>query len=142
MESPYCNVAADLIGLQPVIWAIGDIGTLVPVMWELEMPELTVSTSRKPMDLPLAKVPEGRVHVISERCKECNFCINYCPTEVLEYSKDINAKGYHFPIVANGKESSCVHCKFCDLICPELAIYTTEVTDDEVTDKEGLKADA
>gem|GEM_PF-96263 len=142
MESPYCNVAADLIGLQPVIRAIGDIGTLVPVMWELEMPELTVSTSRKPMDLPLAKVPEGRVHVISERCKECNFCINYCPTEVLEYSKDINAKGYHFPIVANGKESSCVHCKFCDLICPELAIYTTEVTDDEVTDKEGLKADA
>jgi len=94
------------------------------------------------MDLPLAKVPEGRVHVISERCKECNFCIHYCPTEVLEYSKDINAKGYHFPIVAKGKESSCVHCKFCDLICPELAIYTTEVTDDEVTDKEGLKADA
>jgi 2-oxoglutarate ferredoxin oxidoreductase subunit delta len=111
-------------------------------MWELELPELTVSTSRKPMDLPLAKVPEGRVHVISERCKECNFCIHYCPTDVLEYSKDINPKGYHFPIVAKGKESSCVHCKFCDLICPELAIYTTEVTDDEVTDKEGLKANA
>ena len=81
------------------------------------------------MDLPLAKVPEGRVHVISERCKECNFCINYCPTQVLEYSEEINAKGYHYPVVAKGKESSCVHCKFCDLICPELAIYTTEVPD-------------
>ena len=83
------------------------------------------------MDLPLAQVPQGRVHVIAERCKECNFCITYCPTEVLIYSNDTNAKGYHYPIVAEGKETSCVHCRFCDLICPELAIYTTEVPDEE-----------
>jgi len=81
------------------------------------------------MDLPLAQVPQGRVHVIAERCKECNFCITYCPTDVLAYSEDINAKGYHYPVVAEGKESACVHCRFCDLICPELAIYTTEVAD-------------
>jgi len=24
-----------------------------------------------------------------------------------------------------------VHCRFCDLICPELAIYTTDVADEE-----------
>ena len=88
---------------------------------------------RQPMDLPTAQVPQGLVHVIAERCKECNFCINYCPTEVLIYSEEINAKGYHYPIVAEGKESSCVHCRFCDLICPELAIYTTEVLDEENT---------
>ena len=86
--------------------------------------------SRQPMDLDLARVPRGRVHVIAERCKECNFCINYCPTEVLAYSDDINAKGYHYPVVAEGKESACVHCRFCDLICPELAIFTTEVADE------------
>jgi len=34
-------------------------------------------------------------------------------------------------MVAQGKESACVHCRFCDLICPELAIYTTDVADEE-----------
>ena len=80
------------------------------------------------MDLSLAQIPRGRVHVIAERCKECNFCINYCPTNVLEYSTDINAKGYHYPVVADGKEDACIHCRFCDLICPELAIYTTDAS--------------
>jgi ferredoxin len=69
------------------------------------------------MDLPLAQVPLGRVHVIAERCKQCDFCISYCPTDVLSYSDDINAKGYHYP-------------------CPELAIYTTEVVDEEDTQGE------
>ncbi len=76
------------------------------------------------------------MHVIAERCKECGFCISYCPTDVLVYSDDINAKGYHYPIVAGGKETACVNCDFCDLICPELAIYTTEVVDEEKTRKE------
>lgn len=89
------------------------------------------NAARQPMDLASAKVPVGQVHVIAERCKQCNFCINYCPTHVLEYSTDINAKGYHYPVVAKGKESACVHCKFCDLICPELAIYTTEMEADD-----------
>jgi len=85
---------------------------------------------REPIDLSLAQVPRGQVHVISERCKQCNFCITYCPTEVLVYSEETNAKGYHFPMVAEGKEAACVHCRFCDLICPELAIWTTEVPAD------------
>ena len=89
------------------------------------MPKSLENTVRQPIDLASAQVPVGRVHVIAERCKQCDFCITYCPTEVLEYSEDINAKGYHYPVVANGKEEACVHCRFCDLICPELAIYTT-----------------
>jgi len=85
---------------------------------------------REPMDLASAKVPLGRVHIISERCKQCNFCISYCPTQVLEYSDEINAKGYHFPVVASGKENACVNCRFCDLICPELAIFTTDAAEE------------
>ena len=85
------------------------------------------------MDVSRAQVPRGRVHVIVERCKQCNFCIDYCPTSVLEYSTDTNEKGYHFPVVAEGKETSCVNCRFCDLICPELAIYTTEVESEDVS---------
>jgi len=88
-------------------------------------------TSRQPMDLPHARVPQGNVHVITERCKECSYCIAYCPTQVLVYSEETNAKGYHFPIIAQDKAASCVYCKFCDLICPELAIFTTPVDDGE-----------
>ena len=98
------------------------------------MPESPKNAGRRPMDLASAQVPIGRVHVIAERCKQCNFCINYCPTQVLEYSEDINAKGYHYPVVAEGKESSCVHCKFCDLICPELAIFTTDMSEEAKAD--------
>jgi len=83
------------------------------------------------MDLDRAQVPEGRVHVIVERCKECNFCITYCPTKVLVYSEDTNARGYRYPKVAVGKESACVLCRFCDMICPELAIFTTDAADEQ-----------
>ena len=82
--------------------------------------------ARKPMDLDEAIKPAGEVHVITERCKECSYCIEYCPAKVLEYSTDINPRGYHYPIVVEGKEDACVLCKFCDAICPELAIYTTD----------------
>jgi 2-oxoglutarate ferredoxin oxidoreductase subunit delta len=93
--------------------------------------ELSDKFIRQPMNLDTAQVPEGRVHVIAERCKECNFCITYCPTEVLAYSEDTNAKGYRYPEVADGKEHSCVLCRFCDMICPELAIFTTDSAQQE-----------
>ena len=83
------------------------------------------NTPRKPMDLERASVPQGEVHVIAERCKECGYCIEYCPEKVLVYAAEINSRGYHFPLVAEDKTTDCVLCKFCDLICPELAIYTT-----------------
>jgi 2-oxoglutarate ferredoxin oxidoreductase subunit delta len=86
---------------------------------------------RKPMDLHRAQVPRGEVHVIAERCKECGMCINYCPTDVLVYTEDINARGYRYPMVADGKDKSCVHCQFCNMICPELAIFTTDVSEKE-----------
>lgn len=84
------------------------------------------NTGREPMDLDRAGVPQGEVHVIAERCKECSYCIVYCPEQVLVYSEATNAKGYHFPEIAEGKATACVLCKFCDLICPELAIHTTD----------------
>ena len=94
------------------------------------MPDALKNAARQPIDLASAKVPVGRVHIIAERCKQCDFCITYCPTDVLEYAEDTNVKGYHFPRVADGKELSCVHCRFCDLICPELAIFTTDTAEE------------
>lgn len=85
---------------------------------------------RKPMDLAQAGVPRGEVHIIAERCKECSYCIVYCPEDVLVYTEETNAKGYHYPMIAEGKAEACVLCKFCDLICPELAIHTTDASDE------------
>lgn len=64
------------------------------------------------------------VYVIPERCKECSYCWEYCPEDVLAMSDNINSKGYHYPMIAEGKEHACVACSMCLNICPEFAIFT------------------
>ena len=82
---------------------------------------------RQPVDSATVRIPVGQVYVIPERCKGCRFCIEFCPEQVLAESEDMNAKGYHYPVVAEGKEQACVDCDFCKLVCPEFAIYTEEM---------------
>ncbi len=82
---------------------------------------------RQPLDSATVRIPVGQVFVIPERCKGCRFCIEFCPEKVLEESQKMNAKGYHYPVVAEGKAGACVNCAFCKLVCPEFAIYTEEV---------------
>ena len=84
--------------------------------------------ARTPLNLEKMKTPQGQVYLIPERCKGCGLCIEFCPREVLRESAAINAKGYHFPEIVPGKETNCVHCQFCTMICPEFAIYTEEAT--------------
>lgn len=83
---------------------------------------------RKPLDADDFQAPRGEVHVIPERCKGCNFCIEFCPRDVLAESKEFNSKGYHPPEIVD--IDSCVFCQLCELICPEFAIYVLEVTKD------------
>lgn len=80
--------------------------------------------ARVPIDLNQVTVPQGQVYIILERCKECLMCIKFCPQQVLETSHEKNSKGYHYPEIASGKKTACVHCEFCSLICPEFAIFT------------------
>lgn len=74
------------------------------------------------------KVSRGEIHVIKERCKECRLCIDFCPTEVLHESDEINEKGYHPPELVEEPEKGkiCVACGFCQVICPEYAIWVEE----------------
>lgn len=80
---------------------------------------------REPLDLGVIQVSKGKVIIIEERCKGCEYCINYCPRDVLRMSKSFNVKGYHFPEVVD--ESMCVNCHFCEALCPEFAIFSVEV---------------
>lgn len=84
---------------------------------------------REPINRDAFAVPRGDVYVIPERCKECAYCWELCPNDVLEISEHRNAKGYRYPRVRAGKADACVDCGMCERICPEFAIFTVEVTD-------------
>jgi 2-oxoglutarate ferredoxin oxidoreductase subunit delta len=79
---------------------------------------------RTPLDLDKYKQPRGWVYIIPDRCKGCGICVELCPRNVLEVSKETNAKGYHLPGIVLGQHEACVHCEFCTLVCPEFAIFT------------------
>ncbi|MBU8848956.1 MAG: 4Fe-4S binding protein [Desulfobacterales bacterium] len=53
-------------------------------------------------------------------CKGCHLCIDQCPNNVLEVSRNRNTKGYLMPIAA--KTDDCIACMLCEMICPDLAI--------------------
>jgi len=79
---------------------------------------------REPLDAAKHKSPRGNIHLIKDRCKSCEFCIEFCPQGILELSDEFNAKGYHLP--RKSDSGHCIACGLCELICPEFAIYITE----------------
>lgn len=57
----------------------------------------------------------------TDLCKGCGLCVNACPKQVLEISKDkINAKGHH-PVEAVNMDA-CVGCASCAIMCPDCII--------------------
>ncbi len=79
---------------------------------------------RTPLDQQAIEASKGKVVIIEDRCKGCEFCVVYCPRDVLRISKSFNVKGYHPPEVVD--ESQCVNCHFCEVICPDFAIFSIE----------------
>jgi NAD-dependent dihydropyrimidine dehydrogenase PreA subunit len=53
-----------------------------------------------------------------EKCKSCGECVDVCPADVLEASKDHTT-------VANPDE--CLGCESCVSVCPEEAITVEEI---------------
>jgi 2-oxoglutarate ferredoxin oxidoreductase subunit delta len=77
---------------------------------------------RTPLDAEQIASSRGEVVILDERCKGCEFCVEYCPLDVLEMSERFNRKGYHVPKVV--KSGACVNCNLCEMICPEFAIFS------------------
>jgi 2-oxoglutarate ferredoxin oxidoreductase subunit delta len=82
---------------------------------------------RVPLNRGQLRSFKGEIHVLKERCKECSFCVEFCPKDVLEMGKTFNKKGYMYTKVVSGKENECTACKMCENICPEFAIFVKEV---------------
>jgi 2-oxoglutarate ferredoxin oxidoreductase subunit alpha len=70
---------------------------------------------------------KGTVFVRVEVCKGCSYCIDFCPTHALEFSREFNAKGYHYPVLT--KPEACNGCNLCGLFCPDFAIYGVRLKD-------------
>ncbi len=73
------------------------------------------------LNIDKARTLRGKIEFLSERCKACGFCIEFCPMDVLEVSDEINKKGYHPPKMID--ESRCILCGVCEDICPDFAIF-------------------
>lgn len=62
---------------------------------------------------------KGTVAFDIETCKGCELCIDACPQESLELSREINAQGYHYAVLV---KDNCTGCVNCALVCPDAVI--------------------
>jgi 2-oxoglutarate ferredoxin oxidoreductase subunit delta len=63
------------------------------------------------------------IQISKEFCKGCGYCLETCPKNVFEFTKDkghLNQKGYYVPSIAHPEK--CTQCRLCELICPDFAI--------------------
>ena len=74
----------------------------------------------------MAKI-KGAVSVNVERCKGCELCVVACPTHVLAMSKQVNAKGYRYAMMAN--VDACIGCASCGIVCPDgcISVYKVKI---------------
>jgi len=57
----------------------------------------------------------------TDSCKGCGLCVDACPKNLLQISKDqINKKGHHPAEITKPEE--CVGCASCALMCPDCVI--------------------
>ncbi|MFH1230193.1 MAG: 4Fe-4S binding protein [Planctomycetota bacterium] len=74
------------------------------------------SASLEEVQIDIIEVPNGKIRIIRDRCKGCDYCVQFCPNKVLVMSKEYNRKGYHFPVVKNPQ--ACTGCMLCYKSCP------------------------
>ena len=68
----------------------------------------------------------NEVKIKKERCKECMYCIHFCPQGVLEKGTELNEKGFYPPVFAHPEK--CIACGICARMCPDalISVYKEE----------------
>jgi 2-oxoglutarate ferredoxin oxidoreductase subunit delta len=64
-------------------------------------------------------LPRGKVTVFPNWCKGCNLCVEFCPMGVLKQGDNGSV------IVAHPER--CTACRWCELHCPDFAIFVSDV---------------
>jgi len=65
------------------------------------------------------KKRRGQVTIFPNWCKGCGLCVEFCPMKVLEQSEDGRLVAAH--------PERCSACRWCELHCPDFAIFITEI---------------
>jgi 2-oxoglutarate ferredoxin oxidoreductase subunit delta len=60
-----------------------------------------------------------QVTIFPNWCKGCGLCVEFCPTNVLEQKEDGR--------VVVARPEQCTACRWCELHCPDFAIFVTEI---------------
>ena len=63
---------------------------------------------------------KGAIVVDTVLCKGCGVCIEACPTNVISFAKEVNAKGFNFAVPS--KPDLCIGCANCAVVCPDTCI--------------------
>ena len=86
---------------------------------------------RKPLDQDQIQTHHYQIQVIKERCKGCDWCVEFCPRQVIHQSSEFNSKGYH--LVYADYNNDCLDCGLCELICPEFAIRVASLESEKAS---------
>jgi len=62
-------------------------------------------------------------------CKDCRYCVKFCPKQILVTGSERNARGHFYPVMTD--ENKCISCAFCATMCPEGAIEVLKGGDGE-----------
>jgi 2-oxoglutarate ferredoxin oxidoreductase subunit delta len=71
------------------------------------------------------------VTVFPNWCKGCHLCVEFCPETVLEAGVDGRVYVAH--------PERCIACRWCELHCPDFAIFVTVLRADDGNAKEKEK---
>ncbi|HJB65256.1 MAG TPA: 4Fe-4S dicluster domain-containing protein [Candidatus Mailhella merdavium] len=66
---------------------------------------------------------KGRMIQHLERCKECGYCVQNCPSGALSFSDVYNQKGYRCVAIDHDK---CTRCTVCITVCPDYVYEKVE----------------
>ncbi|MBS3982597.1 MAG: ferredoxin family protein [Dethiobacter sp.] len=63
---------------------------------------------------------KGCFNISPDLCKGCGLCKEKCPTDVLDWGKELGV--YGTPIIVPARLEQCIVCGICELVCPDAAI--------------------
>jgi len=92
-------------------------------MGELDAVEVVGGIVGRRETHPQSRLPRGRVTVFPNWCKGCGLCVQFCPAGVLEQGPEGRV------IVAHPE--ACTACRWCELHCPDFAIFVTDIEPDK-----------
>jgi 2-oxoglutarate ferredoxin oxidoreductase subunit delta len=75
------------------------------------------------------------IKIIVDWCKGCGICLERCPRDAFEYSKELNKRGVYPPKLKENND--CHYCKLCELLCPDFAITVQDEDEKKPEDSTG-----